>query len=332
MPEITNTYNAGNLLDWIEYYNDLFWTNEGDFVITQPDGNGSLKLEANASFEVDADVTLSHGTVALGTVVYRGEIDISNIPLDAIIKQIVLRIAAEGTSALTSDYEGSATQSGVTTVSINANTNAAVGASLSVNNAAEHLSAGLTLSTGNNNDSSSDSGTGPGDGVAADATSIGSDSDSIDFTAPSFVDLTISRADFIAALGNVLQVTMGGGGNINGSITFTNPGSATARIATGEGAAATSIELTNWELDITFETEDTDTPLVEETMDGGYILGGVSDVTDIVLIVDISGIYILVPGKRDDTWYDRSNPEVEATFDVKIPDPFVKLAFLPEDN
>mgnify|MGYP001590969217 CR=1 FL=1 len=66
------------------------------------------------------------------------------------------------------------------------------------------------------------------------------------------------------------------------------------------------------------------------TQSGGYLVsGGGSD--NYFLFPDISGIYVIEPRKRDDTWYDRSGPP-DATIDVKIPDPFVSLAFLPKDN
>lgn len=45
-------------------------------------------------------------------------------------------------------------------------------------------------------------------------------------------------------------------------------------------------------------------------------------------ITDPSGIYGLIPNKTHDTLYNRA---VETSIDVKIPDPFVKLGFLPED-
>lgn len=45
-------------------------------------------------------------------------------------------------------------------------------------------------------------------------------------------------------------------------------------------------------------------------------------------IVDPSGIYGLIPNKTHDTLYNRGE---EDSVDVKIPDPFVKLAFIPEE-
>lgn len=68
----------------------------------------------------------------------------------------------------------------------------------------------------------------------------------------------------------------------------------------------------------------------EIVQSGGYELsGGGRD--GYFIAPEISGIYVLVPNKRDDTWYDRTSVIPAATIDVKIPDPFVSLAFLPED-
>lgn len=50
-----------------------------------------------------------------------------------------------------------------------------------------------------------------------------------------------------------------------------------------------------------------------------------SDTT--TFIGDPSGIYTLVPGKSHDTLYNR--PGAVTTIEVKIPDPFVKLGFIP---
>ena len=47
-----------------------------------------------------------------------------------------------------------------------------------------------------------------------------------------------------------------------------------------------------------------------------------------IFITDPSGIYGLIPNKTHDTLYNRSD---ETSIDVKIPNPFVKLAFLPEE-
>lgn len=49
--------------------------------------------------------------------------------------------------------------------------------------------------------------------------------------------------------------------------------------------------------------------------------------SSIVFIADPSGIYTLVPGKTDDTLYTHTTPD---TVDVKIPDPFIKTAFIGE--
>lgn len=46
-----------------------------------------------------------------------------------------------------------------------------------------------------------------------------------------------------------------------------------------------------------------------------------------VQLVNGSGVYTLVPGKTDDTYYDRSVSPV-STLDLKIPDPFIRSAFL----
>lgn len=68
----------------------------------------------------------------------------------------------------------------------------------------------------------------------------------------------------------------------------------------------------------------------EIIQDGGLELSGGG--RDFYLVApDISGIYVLVPGKHYDTWYKRDGLPAE-TVDVKIPDPFVSLAFIPEDN
>jgi hypothetical protein len=63
-------------------------------------------------------------------------------------------------------------------------------------------------------------------------------------------------------------------------------------------------------------------PLV---MSGGIDLGGTMVVQ---ALTDPSGVYTLVPGKRSDTLYDRIPTEI--TVEVKIPDPYVKTAFVGE--
>jgi hypothetical protein len=71
---------------------------------------------------------------------------------------------------------------------------------------------------------------------------------------------------------------------------------------------------------------DVDTPDINFTggQDGFIDLGGAAT---IVLAADPSGIYTLVPGKTNDTLYDRDVTPV-GTIDVKIPDPFLKTGFL----
>jgi hypothetical protein len=46
-----------------------------------------------------------------------------------------------------------------------------------------------------------------------------------------------------------------------------------------------------------------------------------------LLVKDISGIYTIVPGKTDDTLYDRQTGIT--SLDVKIPDPSIKTGFIP---
>jgi hypothetical protein len=45
-----------------------------------------------------------------------------------------------------------------------------------------------------------------------------------------------------------------------------------------------------------------------------------------ILVADASGIYTIVPGKTDDTLYKSARDGT--TFDVKIPDPFIKTGFI----
>ena len=51
---------------------------------------------------------------------------------------------------------------------------------------------------------------------------------------------------------------------------------------------------------------------------GGVILGS-------VIIANYSGLYVITPGKSNDTYYDRVNGGTE---DFKIPDPFIKTGFI----
>jgi hypothetical protein len=60
---------------------------------------------------------------------------------------------------------------------------------------------------------------------------------------------------------------------------------------------------------------------------GGLEVGGVEG-AEIILSVDPSGIYTLVPGKRYDTLYNRADPEDVDTIDVAIPRPFIRTAFI----
>lgn len=88
-----------------------------------------------------------------------------------------------------------------------------------------------------------------------------------------------------------------------------------ADYAKGPPSATIPVEWTGDEPDIDFEGGQT----------GGFIdLGGTATV---VLSADPSGIYTLVPGKTNDTLYDRDETPV-VTVDVKIPDPFIRTGFL----
>lgn len=65
------------------------------------------------------------------------------------------------------------------------------------------------------------------------------------------------------------------------------------------------------------------------TGDGGILISNTgAGPTNLVLSTDVSGLYVLVPGKTDDTIYDRNDPLNITTVDVKIPDPYVRTAFL----
>jgi len=57
---------------------------------------------------------------------------------------------------------------------------------------------------------------------------------------------------------------------------------------------------------------------------GGLILDGAPGT---LLVKDLSGIYTIQPGKTDDTVYDRQTGQTSVDF--KIPDPLVKLGFVP---
>lgn len=61
-------------------------------------------------------------------------------------------------------------------------------------------------------------------------------------------------------------------------------------------------------------------------MDSGNGEVDIADVNVVALLTDGSGIYNLTPGKREDTYYDRSvTPSV--TVDMKMPKPFIKTGF-----
>lgn len=326
MPVITNTYTPSDLLDWVEDSNTLGWTNDGSHTVTTPGGNGTLKVEGNGSYSGGNSADYTDGTFGSGAVVYLGELDISDIPLDAIIQQIVIRAIATGIGECESDASGASTRSGGGACSIALSVNANVNGTFFIGNESGSV---LIIFGISNTDNQSDTASTPPDGISAGDTATDSDSDAIDFTTNDFQNMSMTRAAFIAANHHVISVSGSANGNINCSVQFT--GTNSSETAVGTGAVAATLELTDWEFDITFFTEDTDVPLVEETQDGGYELGGVIDADDVVIIVDISGIYILVPGKRDDSWYDREGAP-GATIDVKIPDPFVSFGFLPEDN
>lgn len=72
--------------------------------------------------------------------------------------------------------------------------------------------------------------------------------------------------------------------------------------------------------------EPEETPLVDMTMDGGIDFGGAPS---IAMIVNPSGIYGLIPNLTHDVLYERI-PTITSV-NVKIPDPFAKTGFLPED-
>lgn len=336
MPIITNTYTPADLLGWAEFSNTLTWSNAGFHTVTTPGGNGTLKVEGEGTIEEDsATDTFTVITNATGNVEYRGELDISDIPADAIISQIVIRLAGISSGEAQTACQGNSTV-GSGNCTITANTNAGNSASMTFSNpnfspfcSVGHLETDNDFDSGNSNVG--------GAPVAASAAGASDDSDDITFLEPEFVNLGLTLAQFIAQEYNIISAVGAAGGNINASVSFIGGGTHVGKTGTASGAVDSSVEITSWEYDITFETEDTDVPLVEETFEdpSGYEFGGIhgseTPPTDIVIIVDISGIYVLVPNKRDDSWYDREGA-AGATIDVKIPDPFVSLAFLPEDE
>lgn len=65
------------------------------------------------------------------------------------------------------------------------------------------------------------------------------------------------------------------------------------------------------------------------TGSGGILVSNTgADENNLVLSTDVSGLYILVPGKTNDTIYDRNDPLNITTTVVKIPDPYIRTAFL----
>lgn len=58
----------------------------------------------------------------------------------------------------------------------------------------------------------------------------------------------------------------------------------------------------------------------------GTLLADFALASEFVFIGDPSGIYTIVPNKRHDTLYERTDVD---SIDVKIPDPFVKTSFVP---
>lgn len=336
MPEITNTYTAADLLGWAEFSNTLNWSNDGFHTVTTPGGNGTLKVEGEGTIEEDsATTTFSIITNSTGSVEYRGELDISDIPADAIIQQVVIRLAGISSGEANVTCQGNSTvSSGNCTITANANAGNSASMTFSNPNFSPFCSVGHLES---DNDFDSANSNVFGTPLAASATAASDDSDAITFLEPEFVDLGLTLAEFIAQEYNIISAIGSAGGNINASVSFIGGGVHAGKTGTASGANDSSVEITSWEYDITFLTEDTDVPLVEETMEdpSGYEFGGIhgseTPPTDVVIIVDISGIYVLVPNKRDDSWYDREGA-AGATIDVKIPDPFVSFAFLPEDE
>lgn len=68
---------------------------------------------------------------------------------------------------------------------------------------------------------------------------------------------------------------------------------------------------------------DLDPPDVGITGEGGLVLNGQPSM---LLLKDISGIYTIVPGKTDDTLYDRQTGQTNV--DVEIPDPTFKTGYV----
>lgn len=68
-----------------------------------------------------------------------------------------------------------------------------------------------------------------------------------------------------------------------------------------------------------------DSPDINVTYDGALAFEWNSVMA---FITDPSGIYTMVVGKTHDTLYNRG---IETSVDVKIPDPFIKTAFVPEE-
>lgn len=64
-------------------------------------------------------------------------------------------------------------------------------------------------------------------------------------------------------------------------------------------------------------------PGVAVLSEGGLILG---DDNPMTLLLDVSGIYTLVPGKRNDTLYDRQTEQ--SSIDMEIPDPTFKTGYV----
>lgn len=191
-------------------------------------------------------------------------------------------------------------------------------------------------------------------GVASSTSSNASDSDSsalgttidIDFAPP------ISKATLVASWSAILfqlhNENLPAQFNTFYQIAGDGDGSgAGAPVPTADGTCDGAIDcnLTDWEITVTYES---DFELIQSGQlqligdPGGeivppfiiqsgelYLDGGGSEFY--LIAPEISGIYVLVPNKRDDTWYDKSVTPAE-TFDVKIPDPFVSFAFLPEDE
>src|SRR5690606_26204633 len=64
-------------------------------------------------------------------------------------------------------------------------------------------------------------------------------------------------------------------------------------------------------------------PGINIVTEGGVQLG---ETTPMTLLKDVSGIYTLVPNKRNDTLYDRQESQTE--IDVKIPNPGFKTGYI----